>query len=106
MDKVMLVYSTTPDIEIAEKIAQELVGKKLAACVSMMPGVQSVYRWQETVEKAAEVCLMIKTTQARFSALSEALTALHPYDVPELIAVSVAEGLPAYLQWVKAESAS
>lgn len=106
MDKVILVYSTTPNFETAQKIAQELVGKKLAACVSMMPGLQSVYRWQGAVEKATEVCLMIKTTQQRFLALSEELTALHPYEVPELIAVSVTAGLPSYLKWVKDESAS
>ncbi len=106
MDDVLLVYSTTPNFETAEKIAQELVGKKLAACVSMIPGVQSVYHWQGNVEKATEICLMIKTTRHRFSALSEALMALHPYEVPELIAVDVTAGLPSYLQWVKDESAS
>jgi periplasmic divalent cation tolerance protein len=104
MDKVMLVYSTTPDLETAEKIARELVGKKLAACVSMMPGIRSVYRWRGAVEDAAEICLMIKTTQRLFPALSEKLVTLHPYDVPELIALPVSDGLPAYLQWVKDET--
>ena len=106
MDKVILVYSTTPDMNTAEKIAEQLVGEKLAACVSMMPSVQSVYRWQGTIEKASEVALMIKTTQQLFSALSEKLVAIHPYDVPELVAVPVVDGLPSYLQWVQDETAS
>lgn len=104
MDNVMLVYSTTPDLDTAKKIAQALVGQKLAACVGMLPGLQSVYRWQGAVHEAAEVCLMIKTTQDQFAALSETLTTLHPYEVPELIAVSLADGLPSYLQWVKDET--
>jgi len=106
MNKVILVYSTAPDVAVAEKLAEQLVGEKLAACVSMMPGVQSVYRWQGAVEKAFEVGLMIKTTERQFSSLSEKLVALHPYDVPELIAVPVTVGFPAYLQWVQDETAS
>jgi len=105
MDKVMLVYSTAPDGDIATKIARELVEQRLAACVSVMPGVQSIYRWQGAVEEASEVCLMIKTTEARFPELSRVMLSLHPYDVPELIAVPVADGLPAYLQWVREEAA-
>ncbi|NLC23754.1 divalent-cation tolerance protein CutA [Oxalobacter vibrioformis] len=106
MDNVMLVYSTTPDLDTAKKIAQALVGEKLAACVGMMPGYQSVYRWQGAVLEASEVCLMIKTTKNQFAALSEKLVALHPYDVPELIAVPVTAGLPSYLQWVKDETSA
>jgi len=104
MDNVILVYSTAPDLDTAEKIAQTLVGEKLAACVGMTTGYRSVYRWQGKVEEASEVCLMIKTTQDRFAALSEKLVALHPYDVPELVAVPVTAGLPSYLQWVKDET--
>ncbi len=105
MDTVLLVYSTAPDGETAKKIAQGLVEKKLAACVSMVPGLLSVYRWQGAVEEATEVCLMIKTTQRQLLALSEQLVAMHPYDVPELIALSVTDGLPAYMQWVREETA-
>ncbi|MCM1280261.1 MAG: divalent-cation tolerance protein CutA [Alistipes senegalensis] len=104
MDKVLLVYSTAPDRETAKRIAEALVGERLAACVSMLPGVFSVYRWQGQVEEAAEIGLMIKTTKRCFAALSARLKVLHPYEVPEVVAVQAADGLPAYLQWVAAET--
>ncbi|MDL2283792.1 divalent-cation tolerance protein CutA [Oxalobacter sp. OttesenSCG-928-P03] len=105
MEKVLLVYSTAPDQETAKRIARELVEGKLAACVSMVPAIHSVYRWQGKVEEATEVCLMIKTTLNRLSELSGRLVALHPYDVPELIAVPVSDGLHSYMQWVREETA-
>ena len=89
-------------------MAIALVDERLAACVNMLPGVRSVYRWQAGVETAQEWPLMIKTTDARLPALKEALQALHPYEVPELIALTVVDGLPAYLAWAReacAESA-
>ena len=104
MSEIMLVYSTTPDEETAKKFAKELVEQKLAACVSMMPGIQSVYRWKGAVEEATEVCLMIKTTRARFQELASRILSLHPYDVPEIVALPVVEGLPSYLQWVGEET--
>lgn len=104
MDRVMLLYSTAPDEETAKRIARELVDKKLAACVSLMPGLYSVYRWQGKVEEATEVSIMIKTGQSRLAELSAALVSLHPYDVPELVAVPVSGGFEPYLQWVKDET--
>ncbi|MCM1511512.1 MAG: divalent-cation tolerance protein CutA [Oxalobacter formigenes] len=104
MEKVLLVYSTAPDRETAKRIADALVGERLAACVSMLPGVFSIYRWQGQVEEAAEIGLVIKTTKRAFAALSARLKALHPYEVPEVVAVQAADGLPAYLRWVAEET--
>ena len=106
MDNTILIYNTVPNEETAQKIAEELVGRQLAACVSMVPGLRSVYRWQGKVEQATEVCLMIKTTVERLEALQAELLSLHPYTVPEIIAVPITGGLPAYLQWIVDETAS
>lgn len=99
-----LLFSTCPDPASAARIAQALVAERLAACVSRLPGVHATYRWQDTVEQAEEVLLLIKTAADRIPALQRRLCELHPYDVPELIEVEVAGGLPAYLQWVYAET--
>jgi periplasmic divalent cation tolerance protein len=101
---VLLAYSTCPDAATAERIAHALVSERLAACVNRLPGVQSTYRWQGQVEQADEVLLMIKTTSDRLDALTVRLRALHPYELPELVAVEVRSGLPAYLDWVVAET--
>lgn len=102
----LLCLSTCPDEATARHIADTLVGEQLAACVNLLPGVQSVYRWQGKVECAGEVLILVKTTQQRFAKLRERLVALHPYELPELIAVEIADGLPAYLDWIAAESAA
>lgn len=99
-----VLFSTCPDAASAARIAQALVDERLAACVSRLPGVQATYRWQDTVEQAEEVLLLIKTAADRVPALQRRLGELHPYAVPELIEVEVAGGLPAYLQWVYAET--
>ena len=106
MDNTILIYNTVPNEETAQKIAEELVGKKLAACVSMVPGLKSVYRWEGKVEQANEICLMIKTTSDRLEELQANLLALHPYTVPEIIAVPITGGLPTYLQWIVDETSS
>jgi len=91
---------TCPDAESAGRIADVLVSEGLAACVNRLPGITSVYSWKGKIERDAEVLLLIKTAEARFNALSARLLELHPYDLPEIIAVPVADGLPEYLQWV------
>jgi periplasmic divalent cation tolerance protein len=98
----LLALCTCPDEATAARIARVLVDERLAACVNRLPGVHSTYRWQGMVQEDAEVLLLIKTTRARLPALRERLPALHPYELPELIAVEVAGGLPAYLDWVAA----
>ena len=97
---VRLVLSTCPDPETADTIAQALVGERLAACVNVLPGVTSTYRWQGAVERGGEVLLLIKTTAARQDALIARLQALHPYELPEAVAVEAQGGLAPYLHWV------
>lgn len=98
---VLACLTTCPDAATAERIAEALVGEGLAACVNLLPGVTSVYRWQGAVERSAEVLLIIKTTESGFAALRDRLVEIHPYELPELIAVPVGPGLPAYLDWVR-----
>jgi periplasmic divalent cation tolerance protein len=101
MDKdYRLVLCTCPDQETAESIGERLVDDCLAACVSLVPGLVSIYRWQGEVQRDAEVLLLIKTTADRFEDLTTTLRQLHPYDVPEIIAVPVCAGLPDYLNWL------
>ena len=99
-DEVLLVLSTFPDVETAKRIGTALVTENLAACVNILPGVESIYRWKGQLEGGAEVIAFLKTTKGRFAALQSKLCELHPYEVPELIALPVTAGLPAYLQWV------
>ncbi|WP_018412059.1 divalent-cation tolerance protein CutA [Methyloversatilis thermotolerans] len=97
---VLLVLTTLPDGDIAARVARTLVEARHAACVNIGPAIRSVYAWQGAVEEADEVPLAIKTTRAAWPALERALRALHPYELPEIIALPVTHGLPAYLQWV------
>ena len=91
---------TCPDAATAERIAQALVAERLAACVNLLPGVGSVYRWEGRVERAEEVLLLIKTTRARLETLTARVVELHPYELPEVVAVDIAGGLPGYLAWI------
>ena len=100
----LLVITNCPDEECANAIALALVEEKLAACVNILPRMQSVYRWQGAVESASEVPLLIKTTADRYPALEAAIQTHHPYDIPEIIALPLSQGLPAYLNWVAAET--
>ena len=100
-DPVLICYCTCPDAASAKGLAEALVGEGLAACVNRLPGVQSTYRWKGEVVTDGEELLMIKTTAGRFAVLKERVLALHPYELPELIAVPVAQGLEAYLDWVR-----
>jgi len=101
---IQLVITNCPDEETANRIALAVVEAKLAACVNILPRVQSIYRWQGVVESAAEVPLLIKTTAAAYPALEAAIRESHPYDVPEIIALPITAGLPAYLNWLAAET--
>jgi periplasmic divalent cation tolerance protein len=101
MSDYLLALCTCPDEASAAHVARALVDERLAACVSRVPGLTSTYRWEGKVEEQAEHLLIIKTTTARLPALRERVVALHPYDVPELIALPFADGLPAYLGWLR-----
>jgi len=104
IDNVLIVLTNCPDAEVADRIARTLVEQKLAACVNRMPAVDSVYRWQGAIERAVEVPLLIKSTRERLPEVQEAIRALHPYEVPEILAIPVVAGLPAYLRWVVDET--
>jgi periplasmic divalent cation tolerance protein len=101
----LLVLTNLPDRNVAAKLAQRLVEARLAACVNIMSGCTSVYRWKGEVERAQEVPVLIKTRAARYPELEAAIRELHPYEVPEVIAVPVVRGLEDYLEWVAAETA-
>jgi len=101
---VFLILSACPDADTAQRLARTLVEERLAACVSLLPGAVSTYRWQGQVEQAAEVQLLAKTSADRRDALMARLAELHPYELPEILAVETAAGLPAYLDWVMAET--
>jgi periplasmic divalent cation tolerance protein len=98
---VHIAFCTCPDIDAAETLAATLVEDGLAACVNLIPGLISVYRWQGQTARDAEVLLMIKTVRARLDVLAERVCQLHPYDVPEVIAHPVTDGNDAYLNWVR-----
>lgn len=102
--QVLLVCSNVPDLDLARKMARHLLEERLAACVNILPAVQSMYRWQGALEEATEVSLQIKTTQALYAELEAAIKAMHPYEVPEIIAIPVVAGSPAYLDWVRQET--
>jgi periplasmic divalent cation tolerance protein len=102
---VLLVLTTAPDAEAAGRIAHTLVEERLVACASLVTvGLRSVYRWGDRVHDEAEVLLLCKTTRARFFHLERRLPEIHPYDVPELLALPVEAGLAAYCAWVAAET--
>ncbi|MGH8666478.1 MAG: divalent-cation tolerance protein CutA [Burkholderiales bacterium] len=102
----LIVLSNLPDRNAALELAEKLVERRFAACVNVLAECTSVYRWQGKIETAAEVPVMIKTTAARYPALEQAIRELHPYELPEIVAVPIREGLPGYLQWVAAETRS
>ena len=95
-----LVLCTVPDRSVGERIAETVVKERLAACVNLIPGVTSFYEWKGKVERDEELQLLIKTTADRYPVLERVITELHPYELPEIIAVSLSEGLPGYLAWI------
>lgn len=101
MTTVVVVLATFPANEDAQQLARTLVEERLAACVNILPPMQSVYRWEGRVEHAAEHQLVMKTTSAKVEQLEARLRALHPYDVPEFLVLPVSGGSAAYLEWVR-----
>jgi periplasmic divalent cation tolerance protein len=104
MSDVLLVMTNTPDIDVARKIAVDLLEKKLAACVNIVNGCESHYRWNGELISAAEVQVQVKTTVSRYTEIEAAIRALHPYELPEIIAVTVSKGSHDYLAWVAEET--
>jgi periplasmic divalent cation tolerance protein len=102
--EVLLVLTNLPDAASASALAGHLVAERLAACVNILAPCRSVYRWQGQIESAEEVPLLIKTSADRYPALEAAIRARHPYELPEIVAVPFSRGLPAYLEWLAAET--
>ena len=99
-EKILFALSTFPDAEIARRISNQLVSERFVACANILPAIESIYRWKEKIESGNETLVFFKLSEDRQSAFQDKLRSLHPYDVPEIIFVPVANGLPEYLQWV------
>lgn len=96
-----IVFNTCPDADSAQRIAEALVDRGLAACVNIVPGLRSVYRWKGKRESAEELLLIIKARAADYAKLEALVRELHPYELPEIVAVSIETGLPTYLKWIE-----
>jgi periplasmic divalent cation tolerance protein len=101
MPKAILVLCNCASQDEAQNIAHTLVNEKLAACVNIMPNHLSIYEWEGQVVEDPEVQLLIKTTPSTYSLLEKRIQLLHSYDVPEIIAIDIKQGLPAYLSWIE-----
>jgi periplasmic divalent cation tolerance protein len=99
--QLCLCLCTCPDGDVAAKIADQLVAEQLAACVNIVPGIMSVYRWQDEVEHGQEVLLLIKTSKTLWSQLEQRIQALHPYELPEIMAVPITTGQADYIKWIE-----
>ncbi len=97
----IVVYITAPNQEEAQSLAQALVKEKLAACVNIIPGIQSVYQWDNAIQTDQELLLICKSRTERFEALSKRVQTLHSYDVPEIISIPLQNGSEPYLNWVR-----
>lgn len=101
MDKFLVAFSTTDKEEEAAKIASTLVGEGVAACVNIVPGIRSIYKWKDELFDEKELLMIIKTTIKNKEALKARLKELHHYDVPELVFFNITDGLPQYLKWIE-----
>lgn len=101
MTDCLIVFNTCPDADTATRIANHLVDQRLASCVNVIPGLQSTYIWNNVRETTTECLLMIKTTRAAYDGLERSIREIHPYELPEVIAVSVDTGLAGYLSWIQ-----
>ncbi|BBJ00587.1 divalent-cation tolerance protein CutA [Ferrigenium kumadai] len=104
MTDALLVFTNLPDEQSATALAQRLIEQRAAACVNRLAPCTSIYRWEGKVETATEVPLLIKTTRAAYPRLEQLIREVHPYELPEIVAVSIDQGLPAYLDWVNQET--
>jgi periplasmic divalent cation tolerance protein len=104
MNNVLLVITNLPDAASAERLAHQIIESRAAACVNQLGPCVSTYRWEDKIETASEVPLLIKTTAAAYPRLESLIRAAHPFELPEIIAIPVTTGLPAYLNWVDQET--
>jgi periplasmic divalent cation tolerance protein len=99
-ERILLALSTFPDAETARRISNQLVTEKFVACANVLPAVESIYRWKEKIQTGKEALVFFKLSEDRRSAFQEKLKSLHTYEVPEIIFIPIATGLPEYLRWV------
>jgi periplasmic divalent cation tolerance protein len=99
--ETIVVFSTLPDAETARKVGRSLVEEKLAACVNIIPQIESIYRWKGAIESANETLAVIKTTAEKYSLLEARIRELHSYETPEIISLQIGGGLPDYLNWIE-----
>jgi periplasmic divalent cation tolerance protein len=100
VEKILLALSTFPDRETAQRIANQLVTEKFAACANILPAIESIYRWKEKIETGNETLVFFKVSEDRQPAFQQKLRSLHPYEVPEIIFLPISAGLPEYVSWV------
>jgi periplasmic divalent cation tolerance protein len=101
MTDALVVFVTAPSEEAAGRIARGVVERRLAACASLVPSIRSIYRWEGEIHDEKEILIVIKTKRESFDPLMEWIRSNHPYEVPEILALPVAAGLPAYLEWLE-----
>ena len=101
--ETILVLTNAPDDRSAQEIAETLIKMQLAACVNILSSCQSIYRWQDNIERSTEIPLLIKTNKNQYAEIEKMILKIHPYELPEIITLNVSGGLPAYLQWVSAQ---
>lgn len=100
MNEYAVIFCTVPSREVGETIAEKVVGEKCAACVNIIPGLRSIYRWQGEICRDDELLLVIKTKLTLFAELRAAILSVHPYEVPEIVALPIVDGHDAYLSWI------
>jgi periplasmic divalent cation tolerance protein len=104
MPEILIAFCTFPEPEVARNVANEVVKLRLAACGNILLQVHSIYRWHDAVESSEEVLAIFKLDSSRYPEFEKKIRAMHPYEVPEIIAFPVSKGLPAYLEWVAKSS--
>lgn len=103
-DAPVAIYATFPDMATAEAIGGALVERGLAACVNLIPGMRSIYRWQGAIEQAEEVLAIVKSREGEAAAVARAIETLHPYDMPEVVVLPITGGSARYLDWIRSET--
>ena len=102
--EILMVFVTVPGLKEGRRISKEILTSRLAACVTVVPDVRSMYWWEGKIVRASEAMLLVKTTKIQYQKLERKIMELHPYQVPEIIAIPLVEGLPQYLGWIKREA--
>ncbi len=105
MEEALLITTTTDKKEIADRIGKHLVGRRLASCVQIVGPIKSIYRWKQTVEESDEWLCLIKSRASLYKKIEQEIVSLHPYEVPEIIALKIERGSPAYMSWIMEETA-